>query len=90
MIAPDHDTTQPVGYWNRVHIIAKGPAVEFWLNERQTASFVQGSPEWQALYANSKFTDRPAYGTLLKGHIGFQDHFDKVWYRNIRILSLDE
>lgn len=89
MIAPDHDTTQPVGYWNRVHIIARGPEVEFWLNDRLTAKFTQGSPEWQALYQASKFTDRPKYGTLLRGHIGLQDHFDKVWYRNIRVLELD-
>ncbi|MFT4518900.1 MAG: hypothetical protein ACI9JM_001289 [Halioglobus sp.] len=89
MIAPDHDTSQPVGYWNRVHIIARGPAVEFWLNEKMTASFEQGSEQWQAFYTQSKFTDRPAYGTLLKGHIGFQDHWDKVWFKNIRVLELD-
>ena len=88
MIVPDHDTSKPVGYWNRVHIIARGPHVEFWLNERLTARFEQGSPEWQALYQQSKFTDRPAYGSLLKGHIGFQDHWDKVWFRNIRLLPL--
>ena len=89
MIAPDHDTSQPVGYWNRVHIIADGPRVEFWLNDRLTARFEQGSAEWQALYEASKFTGRPAYGSLLKGHIGFQDHWDKVWFRNIRVLELD-
>ena len=89
MMVPDHDTSKPVGYWNRVHIIARGPHVEFWLNERMTASFEQGSEQWQALYDNSKFTDRPAYGSLLKGHIGLQDHWDKVWYRNIRVLPLD-
>ncbi|GAB5453213.1 MAG: DUF1080 domain-containing protein [Halioglobus sp.] len=88
LIAPDHDTTQPVGYWNSVHIIADGPHVEFWLNGRITAKFEQGSPQWQALYAQSKFTDRVRYGTLFKGHIGFQDHWDKVWYRNIRIREL--
>ena len=87
MITPDHDTSKPVGYWNQVHIIAVGPDVEFWLNGRQTAKFSQGSPEWKALYAESKFTSRPRYGSLMKGHIGFQDHFDKVWYRNIRILE---
>ncbi|MEP4147733.1 MAG: DUF1080 domain-containing protein [Halioglobus sp.] len=87
MITPDHDTSKPVGYWNQVHILAVGPDVEFWLNGRQTAKFSQGSPEWKALYAASKFTSRPRYGSLMKGHIGFQDHFDKVWYRNIRILE---
>jgi hypothetical protein len=89
MIAPDHDTSKPVGFWNRVHIIARGPTVEFWLNDRVTARFEQGSPEWQAIYAQSKFTDRPDYGSLLRGHIGFQDHWDKVWFRNIRVLNLD-
>ena len=86
MIAPDHDTTQPVGYWNRVHIIARGPQVQFWLNERLTSEFEQGSTEWQRLYEDSKFSDRPRWGTLLQGHIGLQDHWDKVWYRNIRVL----
>ncbi len=89
MIEPDHDTSQPVGYWNRVHIIARGPQVEFWLNEKLTASFEQMSPEWEELYQQSKFTSRPNYGRLLKGHIGFQDHWDPVLYRNIRILELD-
>tara|TARA_R110002049_G_scaffold188251_9_gene356641 strand:+ start:7318 stop:8043 length:726 start_codon:yes stop_codon:yes gene_type:complete len=89
MIVPDHDTSKPVGYWNQVHIIARGPHIEFWLNGRKTAEFEQGSAEWQALYENSKFVERPAYGTLLKGHIGLQDHQDKVWFRNIRVLELD-
>lgn len=89
MIAPDHDTSRPAGTWNEVHIIARGPSVEFRLNGRTTAAFEQGSPAWRALYERSKFTDRPDYGALLRGHIGLQDHWDKVWYRNIRVLEAD-
>lgn len=88
MIVPDHDTSQPVGYWNRVHIIARGPHLQFWLNERLTAEFEQGSDQWQVMYEDSKFSDRPRWGTLLEGHIGLQDHWDKVWFRNIRVLRL--
>ncbi|MDZ7784327.1 MAG: DUF1080 domain-containing protein [Halioglobus sp.] len=88
MIAPDHDTTRPAGDWNAVHIVARGPRVEFRLNGRRTAAFEQGSERWKDLYKKSKFTDRPRYGTLLEGHIGFQDHWDKVWFRNIRIREL--
>jgi hypothetical protein len=88
MIVPDHDTSKPVGYWNQVHIIADGDNVEFRLNGRTTAKFKQGSPEWQALYQQSKFTSRPSYGSLWQGHIGLQDHYDKVWFRNIRVLTL--
>ena len=88
MIVPDHDTSTPFGSWNNVHIIASGPHIEFWLNDRQTAKFELGSPEWETLYQASKFTDRPNYGRLKRGHIGLQDHWDKVWYRNIRILKL--
>ena len=84
------DTSKPVGYWNKVHIIARGDDVEFWLNGRRTAKFTQGSEEWQALYQRSKFTDRPDYGSLRTGHIGLQDHMDKVWYRNLRVLVLPD
>ena len=88
MIAPDHDTSKPAGLWNTVRIVADGPSVTYWLNGRQTAAFEQGSDAWQALLEKSKFRDRPAYGTLLEGHIGLQDHGDEVWYRNIRIRAL--
>eukprot|EP00752_Nemacystus_decipiens_P018891 g16947.t1 len=87
MIAPDHDTSTPAGLWNQVRIVADGPRIQYWLNEFMTAEFELGSEEWKALYAQSKFSDRPNYGTLMRGHIGFQDHQDKVWLRNIRILQ---
>ncbi len=89
MIAPEHDTSKPVGFWNSVYIIAREEHIEFWLNGKRTASFVQGSDHWKSLYRKSKFSKRPRYGSLLSGSIGLQDHWDKVWYRALRIRALD-
>ncbi len=90
MIAPDHDTSKPVGFWNSVYIIAHEEHIEFWLNGKRTASFDQGSDHWNSLYHKSKFSKRPRYGSLLSGSIGLQDHWDKVWYRALRIRVLDK
>ena len=90
MIAPDHDTSKPVGFWNSVYILANEEHIEFWLNGKKTASFDQGSDHWNNLYRNSKFSTRPRYGTLFSGVIGLQDHWDKVWYRALRIRILDK
>ena len=89
MIAPDHDTSEPVGFWNRVYILANEDHIEFWLNGKKTASFDQGSELWKDLYRRSKFSQRSRYGSLMSGSIGLQDHWDKVWYRALRVRILD-
>ena len=48
-----------------------------------------GSPEWEQLVKASKFSTMPDYGRRRSGHLVIQDHGDPVWYRNIRIRSLD-
>ena len=89
MIVPPDTAARPAGQWNSVRIIARGMDIEFWLNQVQTAAFTLGSDAWLELLAQSKFTDRPRYGTLRAGQIGFQDHNDKVWFRNIRIREIN-
>ena len=87
--APPHDATRKVGLYNKVHIIASGPYVEYWLNGVQTATYEIGSAEWTALVAGSKFNTMPNYGSRAEGLIALQDHGDKVWYRNIKIRRLN-
>jgi hypothetical protein len=54
----------------------------------QTAAFDVDSAEWKALIAKSKFNKMPHFGTKKKGFVCLQDHNDKVWYRNIKVLEL--
>ena len=86
--APFADVTHEAGQYNKVRIIADGNHIEHWMNGQKLLEYEIDSPEWKELVANSKFNKMPKYGTIKKGHIALQDHGDKVWYRNIRIMPL--
>lgn len=86
---PTADVARPGGEWNRARIVARGPHVEHWLNGVKIAEYEQGSADWNARVAASKFADEPGFGTYRTGLIGLQDHGDLVWYRDIRIRRLD-
>ena len=88
MIAPPRGAVKPSGSWNRVRILARGDQFEFWLNGILTAKFRQGGDRWREMYNKSKFSRRPRYGTLKAGHIGLQDHWDKVWFRAIKVRPI--
>lgn len=80
--------TKPVGEWNAGRIVVNGANVEHWLNGTQTAAYTLWSPEWEQKVKDSKFGDWPPYGRAVRGHIGLQDHGDRVAFRNIRIKVL--
>jgi hydroxypyruvate isomerase len=85
---PVRDATRPVGEWNEVVIIARGPHVEYWLNGVQVVRYEIGSADWEARVKASKFGAMPGFGRARRGHIALQDHGDPVWYRNIRIREI--
>ena len=84
----NRDVLRHPGQWNRARIICKGNHVEHWLNGYKVVEYEFGSPEWKELVKNSKFDEWKRYGLNKKGHIAFQDHGNKVWYRNLRIKRL--
>jgi hypothetical protein len=79
---------RPAGQWNAARIIVNGNHVEHWLNGRKVVEYELGSPEWKQLVANSKFNQWPEYGQASEGHIGLQDHGDRVAFRNIKMRVL--
>ena len=86
--APVRDVTRPVGQWNHVKLIVKGPHVEHWLNGVKLLEYDLWSPDWKQRVANSKFKQWPEYGLAHRGHIALQDHGNWVSFRNIKIRRL--
>jgi hypothetical protein len=85
---PAKDVTKPVGEWNLVKIVCKGPHVEHWLNGVKLLEYENGSDEWIKKIEGSKFKAWPKFGKCPKGHIDLQDHGNLVWFRNIKIHPL--
>lgn len=80
---------KPVGDWNQVRLVADKGRIQYFLNGVKMCDFQRGSDDWKARVARSKFSKMPKYATNSRGHIGLQDHGDEVWFRNIRVRSLD-
>jgi Domain of Unknown Function (DUF1080)/Methane oxygenase PmoA len=86
---------KPAGEWNvsRVRVapsrvVAGGTRVYHYLNDVRVLEYELDSPELRAAIAKSKFKDVARFGKLHNGHILIQDHGDRVWYRNIKILPI--
>ena len=80
--------TRPVGEWNTGRIVVNGALVEHWLNGTRMVAYELWSPDWEAKVKASKFNAWPRYGRATRGHVGVQDHGDRVSFRNIRIREL--
>ena len=88
VLPPANRTVKPAGEWNTSRIVARGPAVEHYLNGGKVLSYDLGSAALKTAIIDSKFNNVARFGKLHKGHILLQDHGDQVWYRNIRIRRL--
>lgn len=80
---------RPAGEWNSARIVVQGDHVEHWLNGTRVVEYELGSDDWEQRVAASKFAAWPEYGRAPRGHIGLQDHGDRVWFRNIKIREFE-
>lgn len=92
IIAPSQNTCKPAGEWNRLVVTCKGPMITVRLNGPVVAQM--NLDQWTEPGRNPDGTTnkfRYAYKDMARvGHIGFQDHGHKVWFRNIKLLPLNK
>ena len=79
---------RPAGAWNTARIVMNGGHVEHWLNGVKLVEAELGSSDWKARVGRSKFAGMPRFGRDESGHIGLQDHGDRVAFREIKIRLL--
>ena len=79
---------KPAGEWNHTRIVVDKNHVEHWLNGKKVVEYELYSSDWQKRKSSGKWKDYPGYGLIKKGHITFQDHGSKSWFKNIKIKPL--
>lgn len=99
MIPAKPQNSKPQGEWNTAKIMVYEGTVVHYQNGQNVLEYHLWTPKWKEMLDNSKFRadgDFPiAYKLLLnmggdkhEGYIGFQDHGDDVWYRNVKIKEM--
>lgn len=90
LYTPTADVDRP-GDWNTSRLVARGDRIEHYLNGTKIVDAEQGSADWDARVAVSKFRNAeafPGYGTRRSGIVGLQDHGDTLRVRTVRIRTL--
>lgn len=88
LISSAPETVKKAGEWNQVEVISNKGNLEFHLIGTKVLSTTMWDDNWKAMIKGSKFKDMPDFGTYKIGHIGLQDHGNKVWFKNIKIKKL--
>jgi hypothetical protein len=90
-LAPSVFAEKPAGEWNHMVITAKGNSIKIVLNDKPIID--ANLDDWKEAGMNpdgSKNKFKTAYKDMAKvGNIGLQDHGAPVWYRNVKIKTLN-
>jgi hypothetical protein len=81
---------KPGGEFNHARIRLKDNVLQHWLNGKKIVECDIRSADFKNRVAASKFKSYEGFGAQRRGHICLQDHGDTVWFRTIRIRSLDK
>ena len=99
MIPAKPQNSKPAGEWNKVKILCYKGTVVHYQNDVPVVEYHLWTPQWTEMLQKSKFSEErwPDAFALLnncggenhEGYIGFQDHGDDVWFRNIKVKVLE-
>ena len=86
-MAPAKDFSKPVGQWNKLVLRCKGSIITCHINGGQ--SFSVNLDHWDTPSKNPDGSDNKFKSALKnlprKGRIGFQNHGQVVWFKDIRV-----
>lgn len=88
--APSSDPSRPVGEWNEMKLTCRGPKIKVELNGEQVIDV--NVDDWDTAGVNPDGT-KNKFKTALKdlprtGRIGFQNHGQVVWFKDVKIRDL--
>ena len=99
MIPAKPQNAKPAGEWNTGSIMVFKGTVLHKQNGENVVEYHLWTPRWTEMLQASKFSEEawPLAFSLLnnlggdnhEGFIGFQDHGDDVWFRNIKVKVMD-
>ena len=99
MIPAKPQNQNPFGEWNKGKIMVFQGTVVHYQNDENVLEYHLWTPRWTEMLQASKFSEEawPLAFELLnncggenhEGYLGFQDHGDVVYYRNIRVKVMD-
>ncbi|MFD2968273.1 3-keto-disaccharide hydrolase [Sphingobacterium bambusae] len=98
MIPAKPQNGNPAGQWNKAKIVVNKGKVTHYQNDVKVVEYSLWTSDWTTLLQASKFSEAKwplafellnnVGGKTKSGVIGFQDHGDDVWLKNIKVKVL--
>ena len=89
-VAPPKDFYKPVGEWNILRLVCKGPQITCYINDGRC--FSVNVDDWDTPGRNPDGSENKFKAALKdfprKGRIGFQNHGQVVWFKDVKIKKL--